>query len=148
MVTMPRVVTMSRMVTMPPPWCPAQVCWRGPEPQRTPNHIFLPPNGSPTIWDLKTRIRHRIAARMSPWGSQALNANFFLFGPKHATKSIVWQGFKIIGTHSNAFEAPRDPRRPKLPAGPKESMGAHPLGHPPKEPKRPPRTASLYYPLS
>ena len=33
----------------------------------------------PTIWDFKTGIRHRIPARISPWGSRGLNPNFFSF---------------------------------------------------------------------
>ena len=52
----------------------------------------------PTIWDFKTGIRHRIPARISPWGTRGLNPNYFsaYFGPKNAKKSIFWQGFEFI----------------------------------------------------
>merc|ERR1712159_444116 len=32
----------------PHPQGVTQVCWLGPEPQGTPSHTFLPPNGSPS----------------------------------------------------------------------------------------------------
>ena len=52
----------------------------------------------PAIWDFKFGIRHRIPARISPWGSRGLNSNFFFayFGPKNGQKSIFWQGFEFI----------------------------------------------------
>ena len=52
----------------------------------------------PTIWDCKTGIRHRIPARISPWGSWGLNLNFFVayFGPKNAKKPNFWEGFEFI----------------------------------------------------
>ena len=51
------------------------------------------------------------------------------FGPTNAQKSIFWQGFETIGTHSNGFGAPGAQRGPcapqKGPFGPKSiAMGA------------------------
>ena len=89
----------------------------------------------PTIWDFKTGIRHRIPARISPWGSRGLNPNFFLthFGPKNAQKSIFWEGFEFIRDPSQWIWGPRGPRGPKgplgAPKGPKGALGAPgPLG--------------------
>ena len=83
----------------------------------------------PTILDFRTGIRHRILARILPWGSWGLNPNFLFAysGPQHAQKSIFWQGFEIIGTHSNGFGAPGGTR------------GAHrvPFQRPPKGPRGP-----------
>ena len=117
------------------PATPAQGCtgWaRNPKgPQVTP---FCHQMGRhPTIWDFKTGIRHRIPARISPWGSRGLNPNFFFvyFRSKNTQKAIFWQGSEIIGTHSNGFGAPRGSRGPKRHLGaPKGPTGAPrvPLG--------------------
>ena len=112
------------------PATPAQGCagWaRNPKgPQITP---FCHQMGRhPTIWDFKTGIRHRIPARISPWGSRGLNPNFLFayLGSKIAKKYFFWQVFKNAqGAHGARFRGrPRGPQgalsgAPKGPTGPR-----------------------------
>ena len=65
-----------------------------------------------TILDFKTGNRHRIPARISPWGSRGPNPNFFFayFGPKNGQKSIFWEGFEFIRDPSQWIWGPRGPR--------------------------------------
>ena len=80
--------------------CPPARCagwaWNPKGPQITP---FCHQMGRhPTIWDFKTGIRHRIPARISPWGSRGLNPNFLFvyFGPQKHKEYIFWKGFEFI----------------------------------------------------
>ena len=61
----------------------------------------------PTIWDFKTGIRHRIPARISLWGSQGLNPNFFslVLDPKMPKIKFSVRVLNLSATHSNGFGA-------------------------------------------
>ena len=56
----------------------------------------------PTIWDLKTGIRHRIPARISPWGSRGPNPNFFspLLNPKMPKSQFSGRVLNLSATHT------------------------------------------------
>ena len=119
----------------PPP--PAQVCWLGPEPQGTPNHTFLPPNGSPSH-----HLGHRdrdptqnsgpdLAMGVPGPKSQLF---FAYFGPKMPKSIFSGRVSNLSATHSNGFGAPwaqgahgapvHGP--PKGPRGPRGPRGARP----------------------
>ena len=92
------------------PATPARGCagwtWNPKGPQITP---FCHQMGRhPTIWDFKTWIRHRIPARISPWGSRGLNPNFLfrLFWTKMPRSLFSGWLSNLSATHSNGFEAP------------------------------------------
>ena len=97
----------------------------------------------PTIWDFKTGIRHRIPARISPWGSRGLNPNFFspILDPKMQKVDFL-SGFRIYVAgrlpkmlFPGRFSKLLAPIAPDLgPQGPKEApwgpQGAQALGAP------------------
>ena len=121
----------------------------------------------PKMWDLKTGIRHRIPARISSWGSQGPNPNFFLshFGAPKCQHVDFLSGFRIYvaGRLSKMLISCRftkllAPIASDLgPQGPKEFLGTPwapwsslgPLGGPkgrlgaPKGPLEPPQEITL-----
>ena len=90
----------------------------------------------PTIWDFKTGIRHRIPARISPWGSRGLNPNFFSFilEPKNAKIQISARFSKLLAPIASDLGPQGAQGPPKGPLGaPKGPRGPHgPLGRPSK----------------
>ena len=96
-----------------------RVCEHGPEPQGTPKGPqitrFCHQMGRhPTICDFKPGIRHRIPARISPWGSRGPNPNFFVayFGPKLPKTRFSGRVSNLSATHSNGFGAQGPTGRP------------------------------------
>ena len=100
----------------------------------------------PTIWDFKTGVRHRIPARISPWGSRGLNPNCFFrfFWIIKCPKVYFLGGFRIhprpiamdLGPRgprgskwrlnppqNPSHKGPRGPRGPRRPKGPKGAQG-------------------------
>ena len=76
-----------------------QVCLLGPEPQGTPNHIFLPPNGSPSHHlgfynrDPAQNSGPDLAVGVTGPESQFV---FAYFGPPNAQKYIFCEDFEFI----------------------------------------------------
>ena len=101
------------------PATPAQGCagWaRNPKgPQITPFRHQM--GRHPTIWDFKTGIRHRIPARISPWGSRGLNPNFFspILDPKMPKSLFSGRVYKLLAPIAMDLG----------PQGPKGAQGAH-----------------------
>ena len=132
----------STLQICPPPRCAGWA--RNPKgPQITP---FCHQMGRhPTIWDFKTGIRHRIPARISPWGSRGPNPNFFrVFWTPKCPKIYFLGGFRI---YPRPIAMDLGPQGPKGPTGgpwggPRGPLGAPrgPLGPPgpPGGPARPP----------
>ena len=102
----------STLQICPPPRCAGWA--RNPKgPQITP---FCHQMGRhPTIWDFKTGIRHRIPARISPWGSRGLNPNFFslILDPKMPKSRFSGRVSNLSATHSHGFGAPGAHRGPR-----------------------------------
>ena len=87
----------------------------------------------PTIWDFKVEIRHRIPARISPWGSRGLNPNFlsFILDPKMPKSIFSGRVLKLLAPQQWIW-GPRGPKgAPRGPRGPKEPKG------PPSDPTGP-----------
>ena len=126
----------------PPAGCAGRA-WNPKGPQIT--HFCHQMGRHPTIWDFKTGIRHRIPARISPWGSRGLNPNFFLsiLDPNMPKSIFSGRVSNLSTTHSNGFGVPGAQGGPRGPRGarpwaatgaqgPKGSLGAPkgPLGGP------------------
>ena len=75
-----------------------RVCWLDPEPQGTPNHTFLPLNGSPCHHlGHGSRDPTQNSGPDLAVGVPDLNPNFFFthFGPSKCPNPNIWQVFEL-----------------------------------------------------
>ena len=91
---------------------PSQVCWLGLEPQGTPNHTFLPPNGSPSHhlglqnWDLAQNSGPDLAVGVPGPESELC---FHLSWTQMPKSKFSGRVSNLSATHSNGLGAPGAP---------------------------------------